>query len=602
MKDGKPRVAILTSLVDFSMAYSLVGIILDQARALKKHGYEYDLLCIKNFNRHDADSIKSERLKVRYILPQTRLYDYRPDEPAKKTERDKNGNVVLGFEEQVEVHFGGDPEKGWIGYREALRDYDVIIDHDLMFLSWHLPQNAAIRRCIEIWPKKNWLHWVHSGPSSPPGNLCEPSTLRFSAAPNSHYVYLNETQALEYSLMINTSKSHVSTVYNPKDIRDVYGFHPETNEMIDRYNLFDHDILVIYPFSTPRWKEKGVRQLVRIVQFWKKQGIRGRLVLINAHCNSDVDKPKIEAIEAYCKVADLQLDDDVIMTSRFADEIDRKIWRYTVPFRVVRELVLLSNCFIFPSVSECCSLIQAEASIAGKFMVLNRDFPPMLEFSHPSTMNYEFTKNDPDVNLVYYECIAREIWLNLKGDSAIMNATQARRTFYNRDWIFKQQLEPLLYRHFDGDPRQRPGTKRGSEPGQLPAQARPVIELEGPNGEIITAPLENLVIERRKLTKEEIAAAQQQRAKDAKFETVTVFIAPPSATIPAPGAPAPGPPPGAPAPGPPPGLARKEPDFDAPWDGMPCPVFGTCASARRERCYSEAGHCLMLDQEPADVQ
>jgi len=558
----KPRVAILTSLVDFSPAYSLVGIILDQARALKRAGYEYDLLCLKHFNKNDAEVIEREGLNIKYILPQTRLVDYRANQPAEEDHVEKKTkNRVEGFETQVAVHFESNEEKGWVGYREALEPYDTIIDHDLMFLSWHLPQNAALRRCIDLWPEKNWLHWVHSGPSNPPRDLCYPSDLRFSCAPHSTYCYLNHSQASEYALMINAPANVVRTVYNPKDLRDVWGFSKLSDDIIDRYNLMDHQILVVYPFSTPRWHDKGVRQLMRIFGNWKEMGVRAKLVLINAHCNSPQDQADVDGIEAYCKVAKLELDEDVILTSRYGDEIGEKKLRYTVPFRTVRELVMLSNTFIFPSVSECCSLIQAEASMAGKFMVLNRDFRPMLEFCSEGVMTYEFTQNDPNSNPEYYECVAKEIWANLQAESSIMNRTEAITRVYNRDWIFKNQLEPLLYLRFSlrKDVPAKPASREVLRPELVSddemghkTEPAPQMVIEGPGG-----------------------------------QTIPLRVALPTETVP---------PESIVAEETPPGPDSEKPNYEDPWDGMECSVFGTCSSEQKVQCYEQAGHCLVLDE------
>lgn len=583
----KPKVAILTSLIDYSPAYSLVGIILDQCLALKRAGYDYDLLCLKAFKRKGEDPFMgpevAERLgiSVRYILPQTRLHDYKPNEAAKDPHKEKSGAVVLGFEQQVGVHLNGDKEKGWVGYLEALEPYDVIIDHDLMFLSWHLPQNKALRACIDRWPEKNWLHWVHSGPSVPPPDLCYPSTLRFSAAPHSTYVYLNNRQANDYALMINAPRKVVRTVYNPKDVRDVWGFDDLTGELIDRYDLMDHQILQVYPFSTPRWRDKGVRQLLKVFANWKKQKVKAKLVLVNAHCNSPQDQKDVDAIEAYAQVCGLELDEDVVMTSRFADERGNKALRYTVPFRTVRELVMVSNLFMFPSVSECCSLIQAEASMAGKFMILNRDFPPMLEFCTDNVLHYEFTKNDPDANPVYYECVAREVWANLQQESSIINRTRAITQTYNRDWIFRNQLEPLLYLRFSekavpAEPREE----------RRPAQADGFVE--GPGGERIPLQIvrdgEGRPLTRRRKDPTvgdcrtyadtvnpetgELEPVEDYEVEGMEEAEVVIEAQPGTPPI----------------------------NYSDPFDGMDCEVFGVCSSEQKVRCYEEAGHCLMLDQ------
>ena len=439
MYTQKPKIALLTSLTDYAPSYSLVGIILDQARALERHGYDYDLLCLKNFNQEERDQqSKRERLRIKYILPQTTLVDYRPEEPPHEN-----------FDDQVRVHLEGDPDKGTIGYLEALEQYDTVITHDLMFISWHLPQNAAIRKCIEKWPEKNWLHWIHSSPSVVE-RRCYPSELRLSAAPHSTYVFLNEAQKLDCALMLGTTKDRIATVYNPKDMREVYDFSRETCAMIEGYDLFDHEIMQVYPFSSPRWEHKGVKALLRIFGLWKEQGIRVKLVLVNANCNQEKDKKYQAGLEAYALRQGLELDRDVILTSRFADVADLPRWRYCVPQRTVRELGLMSNMFIFASPAECCSLIEAEASVAGKFMVLNRECSAIMEFGHLGCLSYEFTSNNPDNPnaAAYYECMAREILAEFRNDVSIQNATIARTRTYNRDWIFRNQFEPLLWKKF----------------------------------------------------------------------------------------------------------------------------------------------------------
>lgn len=436
----KPNIAILTSLTDYAPSYSLVGIILDQARALERHGYEYDLLCLKTFNSEHKDKLeKTERLRIKYVLPQTTLVDYKPmDQPRND------------FDQQVETHLHGDPEKGTIGYLEALEPYHTIITHDLMFLSWHLPQNAAIRKCIEKWPDKNWLHWIHSAPSCVE-QYCHPSSLRLSAAPDSTYVFLNESQKLDCALMLQTTRDNIATVYNPKDMREVYDFSRETCAMIEGYNLFDHEIMQVYPFSSPRWEHKGVKTLLKIFGIWKQQGVKVKLVLVNANCNQKKDRKYQDGIENYAKRCGLEVDKDLILTSRFADVADLpQDWRYCVPQRTVRELGLMSNMFIFPSPAECCSLIEAEASIAGKFMVLNSDCKPIMEFGHKSCLSYEFTVNQPDNPQTgpYFECVSREILTEFRRNPVVANATLARTQTYNRDWVFKNQFEPLIWQKF----------------------------------------------------------------------------------------------------------------------------------------------------------
>ena len=583
MHSGKPKVAILTGLVDYSPAYSLVGIILDQARALKRYGYEYDLLCLKSFNKRDYDAPKiSKTLSVKYVLPQTFLHDYQVHEQAKAGYKDKNGTYIQSWEEQIEVHLSGDKEKGTIGYKDILKEYDVVITHDIMFLSWHLPQNAAIRKCIDMWPEKTWLHWVHSGPSSRTDKTVFPTTLRFSAAPHSRYVYLNNRQKHEYALMINAPSKDVSVVYNPKDIRDVCEFDDLTRNIIDRYKLLNHEILQIYPFSTPRWRDKGVPQLMRIFAAWRKQGVDAKLVLINAHCNSERDLADVQGMEAYALACGLEIDKDIILTSRYSDETEadldwkKRTLRYTVPFKTVRELQHASNMFIFPSVSECCSLIQAEASMAGKFMVLNRNFLPMLEFCSDGVMHFEFTQNSPDTNLIYYECVAREILQNFRTDMTLVNRTQAITRTYNADWIFKNQLEPLLYLKAT----QQPAVPKPKEVQVAAREGPPVLQAS----EIIQMPEQKVSDSNRPPMIAEMVLEAPDGTKiplEAQVYTKKVTqTTPQQALIP----------------------ESDDVNYNDPFHGMDCPIYGQCTSEQKVACYDTAGRCLMLDENVAQEQ
>lgn len=433
----KPRVAILTSLIDFSPAYSLTGIILDQARMLERHGYEYSLFVVKGFNGKHKERAKGTGWpkNISYSLAQTKLHSYKVGEPARED-----------FDEQVDTHFEG--------YVKAIEDFDVVITHDLMFIDSHLVQNAAIRKCVERFPDKRWLHWVHSAPSGKPANEPSyPSSLRFEGCENSTYVYLNHTQKQDVANHFGITTRDIAVVYNPVDLRGRFGFAPETCAIVEDYNLLDHDVLQVYPISTPRWVSKGVKQLCAIWGQWVKRGIKAKLVVVNAHCTQEKDENIVRKIETYAKKQGLSPGVDFFLTSRYAaekaleggDECDFDGWNYSVPHEVVQQLNLLANVFVFPSESECCSLIQAENAMLGRFTVLNRNFAPMLEFGDDRTLTYEFG-NDPDRNKVYYECLARELWGELQQDPSFNLGTKARTKTYNRDWIWEKQLEPLLYK------------------------------------------------------------------------------------------------------------------------------------------------------------
>ena len=123
------------------------------------------------------------------------------------------------------------------------------------------------------------------------------------------------------------------------------------------------------------------------------------------------------------------------------------LWQYTVPRKVVRDLTIMANLFVFPSLSECCSLVQAEAGITNKALVLNTNFLPMLEFSTGNMLHFPMSSN-PLSNRPFWFHMARELLAELDAMPSFWTWKEARNCYYNEDWIFTQQIEPLLWRRY----------------------------------------------------------------------------------------------------------------------------------------------------------
>ena len=110
-----------------------------------------------------------------------------------------------------------------------------------------------------------------------------------------------------------------------------------------------------------------------------------------------------------------------------------------------KELNLVGNIFVFPSVSEACSLIQAEAAVTGKLLVLNTNFLPMLEFTRGHVLHFPMTHNSAG-NRAFWRSLARELVQEMDAIPGFWTSTEARTSFYNEDRIFVRQIEPLLWR------------------------------------------------------------------------------------------------------------------------------------------------------------
>jgi hypothetical protein len=325
------KVAILTTFADFKRSYSLCGVVLEQCGMLMANGVDFDLFVNEEGPWLNKESIDSQEWLKDHI---------RKEVPTGKLEEDVINEEVR--------------EKTVAWLDSIVDDYDVILTHDWMFVSWFVTYNAAVREVAE---RTSWVHWVHSAPGG------------------------RQSDRLAYAESLGTDMSDVMVCYNPLDAGAFFG---APQNFVRKHRLWDHDLMQVYPISTPRADAKQLDAVIAIFGEWKRLGYRVKLVVVNAHSTADKEK---ELVRQYREMALLDHNlgaSDLIFTS------EEKGWEYEVTYDDVQGLLRMSNIFVFPSKSEACSRILQEASMAGCLVVGNESFPPMNEFLHASTPRKTF--------------------------------------------------------------------------------------------------------------------------------------------------------------------------------------------------------------------
>lgn len=414
------KVAILTTFADFDRSYSLCGVALEQAAILLENEVDFDLFVNEKGSRLNEASIDAEEWisgHVRKGLPTDVL---------------KEDVIHDGLRQRTE---------DWL--RGVLPEYDVVITHDMMFTTWFVTYNQAIRNVAPDFPKVTWVHWVHSAPSDRPARLLGATALRYTAAPNSIYVYLNEEDRRRYAESLGVDIGQVMVCYNPLDAASYYGADAETAAFIREHKLWDHDLMQVYPISMPRANAKGLSDVIGIFGEWKRLGYKVKLVVVNAHCTAEAEKKSVNAYGQMAKLDWSLSERDLVFTST------KKEWEYSVPHDAVRALFRLSNVFVFPTQSEACSRVLQEASLAGCLVVGNESFPPMNEFLTPIVQKYTFgslryTVNfDPGKNQ-WLRNVARSLTPQI--DHPVMKQKTHMMHLAARETIWREQLLPILER------------------------------------------------------------------------------------------------------------------------------------------------------------
>ncbi len=422
----KPRIGLLTTFADFNPAFSLCSVVKQQLIALVKHGYRPVLIVLKSF--HDDEAVP-EGVEVRKILPQLIL------EPYSALEAEGLKKDVPEAKKAME---------------EGMADINVCLCHDIIFINSYLPYNIALREALDGKLKKmKCLHWMHSGPSMRALDGTVWDNL-YTLPPNSKIVYMNYSDAIRAAEHYHTLPKSVRTIFNPMDIRELYDFHPITRELIDKYDLMKPDYICVYPLSTTRMGKAG-KQLSKVIWIMGELKLRGHkvaLVVPNAHANADKEKKAIEKMYDFAEEKGLTRK-ELIFTS-FHNPPDNE---HGVPHKVVTDLFLLGNLFIFPSVSENCPLILLEAMAGKNLLILNWSFPAMRDFAGSNAQYYRFGSlldepRFPDGIDKYMSDIALLIESEMSQNKALLAQKEVRQKF-NVDYIFKHMLEPAIMEIFN---------------------------------------------------------------------------------------------------------------------------------------------------------
>ncbi len=262
-------------------------------------------------------------------------------------------------------------------WRENLLSYDVCITQDF-YIDSLITYREAVRNCGVKIP---FIHFCRSGIGTP---------LDFSMA-NALYVYLNKTDVGRFAQKINVPVDKCRTVFNEKEPAYMFGWHPITRIIVNKYQLWNRDIIQTYPMCTTRMSAKGLDSVIKTFIELKRLGKKVALIIANSNGRKRVDD--IKAKIAWAKEIGLN-EDELIFTSLLNDEMaDNSCCTASeVPNKVCAELMSISNLFIFPTISEVSSNVELESSMTKQLLVINEDLPSLMDFCDPdSVLTYPFT-------------------------------------------------------------------------------------------------------------------------------------------------------------------------------------------------------------------
>lgn len=401
----RPKIGILTTFTGSDRAYSLVNVVQSQLQMLFDGLYDPVLFVAPPFH---GDGIFAEHnIEVR--------------------------RVTMPGAEQEEVR---------VALRPLVSDIDVMLCHDILFLSQHKTWAGAIRQIAHDEPRIAWLHWQHSrGGHSP----IEPM-------PRSWFCYPNDGDMAHVAQINSTTMDRVRYIPHPLDF-NYLGWSALAIRIAEDLDFTFVDIAGLLPTRMDR--QKQVEKAIRIFAGLKRAGRSVCFLVADAYATGKQFESYRQELQGLAKSLGLTEKEVAFLSEKY------EACRLRTPRQVVKALLEMSNLFIQPSNAETSSLVVMEAALAGNLVIINADFPP-IHHLYRDALTFPFGSIFEDVK--YYRHIRtasggerkiedpQRFWDDTARDDIIpildgQLTLQVKHQQLRDRWpsrVFQEHLEPLI--------------------------------------------------------------------------------------------------------------------------------------------------------------
>jgi len=412
------KIGILTTFQDMNPGYSLTGIVSDQVRMLQEYGHEVHLFVCTQYNSESYPSPKNVILHK--TVPFAHLIDY---DSRTKVTSDHKGTI----EETKQMAIN------------EFADMDIVLSHDIVFTGWNLPYYEGIRLASAFLPKVRWLHWIHSIPSrmSDWWNIKE-------LGDRHKLVFPNATDRLLVAEQYRGEIRNVRTIHHIKDLRTWFDFGENTCAFIKKYPaVMQAEIVQVYPASVDRLESKRVKEVILMFASIKRMGASVCLVIASQWATGKKQKEDADKYKQLAIREGLLVGEEFIFTHDF----ESPKYDVGIPKQILRELLLCSNVFIFPTREESFGLVLPEACLSGVIPVMNRSLDMMHEIGGGIGLYHDFGSNSRTHHILdekkYYRDLAFILLGRVRENESIMAKT-FHRINYNWDTLYKKEYSPIF--------------------------------------------------------------------------------------------------------------------------------------------------------------
>lgn len=307
-------------------------------------------------------------------------------------------------------------------------DADYVIAHNAFTLHFNLPLTSALWQLASTRAPGTMIAWCHDLAWTNP--LYTPSLhdgypwdLLRQPAPNTRYVTVSEERRVELQRIWGERGAEIVVVPNGIDPAVFLRLSDPTCEIIERYRLFDRDLVLLLPVRITR--RKNIEAAIRAVRGLKDAGLDVRFLVSGPTAPHHPDRSTAYLERLMALRDELGVAEEVVF---LAHDLGR-----TLDNQGVAELYRVADILLFPSAHEGFGLPILEAGLSRMPAVIS-DIPIFREVGGPDVWQF-----DP-------EAPADRIAADIRAAAHTPQARLFRRVLREYRWevIVDRRIMPLL--------------------------------------------------------------------------------------------------------------------------------------------------------------
>ena len=317
--------------------------------------------------------------------------------------------------------------------RPILKPFDNLMVHNLFTKHFNLPATASLYRLLDEGDLPNCIAWCHdftwtSSHSRSKVHSGYPWDLLRNHRDEITYVVVSVARQEELADLYGCPLEDIGVVYNGVDPRLLFGLSPQGQELVQRLDLLNSDLILLMPVRVTQ--AKNIEFALEVVAALKETGLRPKLIL-----TGPPDPHDQESMQYFHSLQELRHELEVDAEMRFifesGPEPDEPL---LIDLPVVGDLFRVSDLMFMPSHREGFGMPVLEAGLLG-VPVVTTPVPAAVEIGGQQVISFARSQ---DAGRVAAKIVD---WAQ---SSRVYQLRRRVRQRYTWDQIFATDIRPLL--------------------------------------------------------------------------------------------------------------------------------------------------------------